>query len=176
MNGNEMKQIIRLGLMLVAGMIVGRLVLALVPDGVLEFVRAAPTTVYEIILGMGRPGALSLTLGLIAICTTSLVCCYLVEITALLIAHRKARKEESTDLAGRTLNTVQRIAAPLLLGVIGGLLIVSLAFEEHRIGAFASYPWLGPAAVLGVLLAAFIKTSLKKKVLEQVVANNERKD
>lgn len=161
----QQKQILRMAGTLILGLAIGSVVIDLFPRIVSEFVTNSVGAFVRGLVIIGEASPFALTLGLVAVSSSLLACCYLLEIGMLLYALRKIRRDESTDLAGQTLNAVGRISAPLSLGVLGGLVIATFAFEGHWNATFASYPWAGPATVLTLLVAAFVKTSLKRAVL-----------
>lgn len=164
----EMKQMLRGAALATVGLILGSLVAHLIPDSPGEFVRSSARAFASGIVSADEASTFALTIGLVVACAVLLACCFVFEVAALLVTIHKIRRNESTDGPGRLLNGIHLMADPLSLGAIGGLVIAVLAFEGHWTSLFASAPWIGPAALLILLTGAFIKRSLKKKVLDHL--------
>lgn len=171
----RMKQRLRAAGLATLGMFIGLLVSGLIPESVTGSVRGWARDFASGIVSMGATSTFTLTIGLLAVCTALLACCFVFEVAALLVIIRKASRDESTDGPGRLLVGVERVADPLALGAMGALLIAVLAFEGRWTGMFAAVPWIGPAALLVLLTGAFIKTLLKKKMLDQFGVDTKRK-
>lgn len=167
---------LRVAALATVGLLVGSVVAGLIPESVTGLVRSWARDFASGIVSLGATSTFTLTIGLLAVCTALLACCFVFEVAALLVTIRKIRRNESTDGPGRLLNGVKSMADPLALGAMGGLLIAVLAFEERWTGLFAAVPWIGPAALLILLSGAFIKTSLKKKVLDHLAVDTQRKE
>lgn len=172
----QMKQILRAAVVTTLGLFVGSLLAGLFSDSVTSSVRGWTGAFASGLVSMGETSAFSLTVGLVAVCATLLAICFAFEVATMLVAIRKARRDESTDGPGRLLAGLERVGNPLALGAMGGVLIAVLAFEGRWTGLFAAVYWIGPAALLVLLTGAFIKTSLEKKMLDQLAVDTRRRE
>lgn len=169
------KHMLRVAVIAMTGVVLGSVIAGLIPDAVKEFVRASTSAIASGIVSVGEVSTASLTGGLVAVCTALLAVCLVFEVTALLVAIRKIRRNKSTDGPDRLLAVVERIADPLLLGAIGGHVIALVAGGSDS-QMFASVPWIGPAAVLGVVFAAAIKMLPKKHALDHMTRDQKEKE
>lgn len=99
----EMKQILWVSALATVGLFIGSLVSGLIPESVTSSVRGWATAFASGIVSMGETSAFSLMVGLVAVCATLLAICFTLEVATLLVAIRKARRNESTDGSGRLL-------------------------------------------------------------------------